>query len=160
MASFGAIGAFNSSKNFLSSRGAVYKAITSKIEKYTISPDFRQSGINSATIFTGYTINEQEIVAQAACLNDLRVMYTFGKGFGSINVTGEMLLGAPEARSRNEGQLYDYYEKNRVSQLEKPVSLSLGAGRSLKFFLVGLNISQYSVDFEILPFQLIGVIQE
>jgi hypothetical protein len=147
-------------KNFLSSRGAVYKAISGKVNKFKITPDFRKTSGKYATLFTGYNIAEQEIVAQAACLNDLRVMYTFGKGFGNIQVTGEMLLGAPEANSSIESSLYDYYNKNRVSKLKAPISISLGAGGSIKFFLIGLNINQYNVDYELLPFNLQGVIQE
>lgn len=146
--------------NFLSSRGAVYKAISSKASKFKITPDFRESNEKYATIFTGYNLQEQEIVAQAACLNDLRVMYTFGKGFGNISVNGEMLLGAPEANSAIESSLYDYYNTNRVSKLKGPISISLGAGGSINFFLIGLNINQYNVDYELLPFTLQGIIQE
>ena len=147
-------------KNFLSSRGAVYRAVKSKASKFKITPDFRETNEKYATIFTGYNLSENEIVAQAACLNDLRVMYTFGKGFGNIQVNGEMLLGAPEANSSIESALYDYYNTNRVSKLKEPISISLGAGGSIKFFLIGLNINQYNVDFELLPFSLVGVIQE
>ena len=144
--------------NFLSSRGAVYKAIDSGDSRYAINPDFRVNGEKFATILTGYNVQEQEIVAQAACLNDLRVMYTFGKGFGNIQITGEMLLGAPEAQSSIEGALFGYYETNRVSVKKKPLTLSISGGGSIPFYLIGISVNQYNLELELLPFSLTGVV--
>ena len=148
-------------KNWLSSRGAIYRVRLGKARKYRLKPNvFKKNTPNSATLFTGYALNEQEIVAKNACLNDQRIMYTFGKGFGDIAVNGEILMGAPQSSGQAEADLLDFYEKHRVSKAKKEtLKLSIASqSKILPFYLVGVSIMGYNVDMEILTFRLVGVL--
>ena len=113
-------------------------------------------------LFTGYTLNEQEIVAKNSCLNDQRVMYTFGKGFGDIVINGEILMGAPISNSKAEADLLKFYEDNRVSKKKKDhLTLSVASeSKVIPFYLVGVSIVGYNVELEILNFRIIGVLAE
>ena len=150
--------------SYFPSRGAIYKVDGDGIHKYEVQPETPfdngtpEKGI---TIFTGYTLNEQEIVSKNACLNDQRVMYTFGKGFGNIVITGEMLLGIPENQGDKEQELSTYYESWRVhSKKDEPLTLSGPNGFSKEFYLVGMTVTNYNVAMEILGFRLTGILAE
>ena len=102
--------------SYFPSRGAVYQVKGQGQHKYELTPNTlftRSDGKEGTMIFTGYALNEQEIVAKNACLNDQRVMYTFGKSFGDITITGEMLLGVPENTSKPESSLISFYDEKR-----------------------------------------------
>lgn len=148
--------------NWLSSRGAIYHhSLDSKGGKYQLKPElFKKDPPTTAVLFTGYTLTESEIVAKNACLNDQRVMYTFGKGFGDLSVSGEILMGAPSSKSTAEADLLSFYEDNRVSSKKKEtLTLSVASKSELiPFYLVGVSILQYNVPLEILSFRLIGVL--
>ena len=154
-------------KSYFPSRGAIYKVDGDGKHKYKLEPElFKKTGSSSISkngqiLFTGYSLVEKEIVAKNACLNDQRVMYTFGKGFGDIIVTGEMLLGIPEGKSKIENELQEYYEAQRVhTKKEEPLTLTGPSGFTKEFYLVGLSIMQYNVALEILGFRLTGVLAE
>lgn len=120
------------------------------------------SEAETVVILTGYQLREQEILGKTACLNDYRVMYSFGKGFGDITINGEALLGAPEQSDSFEAKLKTFYETNRVSQ--KPdgaLKFSTGeAGETFEFFLVGMSVNGYQPEVEILPFSFTGVLSK
>jgi hypothetical protein len=148
----------------LASRGTAYYYKGKGVEKYKLEPDpfkqekAKQDTLAYAIIFTGFTLNEQEVTAKVSCLNDQRVMYTFGKGFGDISVSGEVLCGAPEDQGGGEQALVEYYETNRVGVLKSPITLSGPKGFTAEFFLTGLTISQYNTQLEILNFRFNGVL--
>ena len=116
----------------------------------------------TVVILTGYQLREQEILGKTACLNDYRVMYSFGKGFGDITINGEALLGAPEQSDSFEAKLKKFYEANRVSQkTDGAVKFSTGqAGETFEFFLVGMSVNGYQPEVEILPFSFTGVLSK
>jgi|APSaa5957512493_1039668.scaffolds.fasta_scaffold16974_3 hypothetical protein len=152
------------SESFLSSRGAIYEVQLGTAKKYNLKPKglFSKDAPNSVALFTGYTLNEQEIVAKNSCLNDQRVMYTFGKGFGDIVINGEILMGAPISNSKAEADLLKFYEDNRVSKKKKDhLTLSVASeSKVIPFYLVGVSIVGYNVELEILNFRIIGVLAE
>jgi len=116
----------------------------------------------TVVILTGYQLREQEILGKTACLNDYRVMYSFGKGFGDITISGEALLGAPEQSDSFEAKLKTFYETNRVSQkVDGAVKFSTGqAAETFEFFLVGMSVNGYQPEVEILPFSFTGVLSK
>ena len=160
--------------SFLTARGAVYiHDVEPKGKTYKLSPNLFAAGKHNeksdthdstAVIFTGYTMKENEIVAKAACLNDNRVLYTFGKGFGDITISGEALMGPAYIHSNFEGVLQTYYELNRASVGGGGAHVSLsstqGGGMALPFFLVGMSVNGYDPTLEILSFSLIGVLSK
>jgi hypothetical protein len=146
--------------NFLSGRGAVYVVSSDKSSKYSLKPPLPKGKENAACIITGYSLNETEITSKIACLNDQRVLYSFGKAFGEIHVSGELLLGeaGKTTDSSMEYDLRDYYDKNRVSKLDDSIGFSAGKTLTMDFFLTGLSIANYNLEFEILPFTLVGTL--
>lgn len=152
---------------YMPTRGTVYQVTGQGQKKYELDPNpFKtQKGGGPDTlaygiIFTGFSVNEEEVTSKVACLNDQRVMYTFGKGFGDITVVGEILCGATDGVGGGESEIVKYYEDNRVSKLKKQITLSGPSGFKAEFFLVGLSILQYNTQLEIINFRLQGVLSK
>tara|TARA_Y100001972_G_C7648619_1_gene326046 strand:+ start:1339 stop:1803 length:465 start_codon:yes stop_codon:yes gene_type:complete len=152
--------------DYMSTRGTVYVIEGKGAKKYELDPNpFKTEGGKGDTleygiIFTGFQLNEQEVTAKVACLNDQRVMYTFGKGFGDIAVVGEILCGAADGTGGGEKEIVDYYEENRVATKKEALTLSGPAGFTVEFYLTGLSILQYNTQLEIINFKLIGVLSK
>tara|TARA_B100002019_G_scaffold291014_1_gene310052 strand:- start:572 stop:1036 length:465 start_codon:yes stop_codon:yes gene_type:complete len=150
--------------DYMPARGTVYLVKGKGNKKYKLDPDpFTNEGgpgdtLSYGIIFTGYQLTEQEITAKIACLNDQRVMYTFGKGFGDITINGEVLCGATDGSGGGEKALLDYYEENRVNIKKEALTLSGPKGFTAEFFLTGLTIVQYNTQLEILNFRFQGVL--
>ncbi len=147
-------------------RGTIYLVEGKGEGKYKLDPEISPKSkggagdtLEYAILFTGYTLNEQEITAKASCLNDQRVMYSFGKGFGDIAIIGEILCGNPADQGGGQKIIQDYYEDNRVHVLEDTVTLS-ASDATYEFYLTGLSILQYNVNLEILGFRLTGTLAE
>lgn len=150
--------------NMLTARGTIYLVTGKGTAKYKIEPSLFEAGEpdnpDYAILFTGYTFMEQEVVAKVSCLNDQRVMYSFGKGFGDLSILGEVLCGNYKAAKGAEKVLSEYYEENRVHSLEAPIKFSGPENFAKEFYLVGMQIMQYNTAYEILSFRLNGVLAE
>jgi hypothetical protein len=113
-----------------------------------------------AIIITGYSMKETEITAKTACINDKRVMYSFGKGFGDMTINCEALLGAQASKCKFENWIEREYEQARLNSAGgTPAQLS-AAGVAIQFHITGLQIGGYIPELEILPFAWIGVLSK
>ena len=113
-----------------------------------------------AIIISGYSLKETEITAKTACINDKRVMYSFGKGFGDMTVNCEALLGAKASACKFENWIEKEYERARLNSAGgTPAQLS-AAGVAISFHITGLQIGGYIPELEILPFAWIGVLSK
>ena len=143
-------------------RGTMYLVNSDLTKRYALGGgaggNLFQTNSKWAILFTGYTITEQEILSKSACLEDKRVMYSFGKGFGDISITGEALLGNSKSKANFESTLKEFYESNRLSQNPVPLKLSVIGTNVFEFYLVGVNVAGYNSNYEILPFSLVGVL--
>lgn len=117
------------------------------------------SGGNWGCIMTGYNLKEEEITAKTACIDDKRVMYSFGKGFGDITVNFEALLGANPKECDFEQYITSTYDACRLSAAKgKTAKLSVIGGGTIEFHITGLQIGGYIAEFEVLPFSFVGVL--
>ena len=120
--------------------------------------------IGGAVIITGYTIKETEVTAKTSCINDHRVMYSFGKGFGDITIDCEGLLGnGHEDNELNNFQesLGKIYEAARLNVAGgKPAIFSIAGAKAIEFHVVGLSVGGYIPEIEVLPFSFIGILSK
>lgn len=123
---------------------------------YSISPPIRGSLVSRAGRVTGIssdyrvlimsvTLDFQEIVQPVATLDDKRLLYLFGTAWNDVSVAGLILLGDSSTKGKGLTDLVDWYNNNRVSELEGPVDVSLGT-TSLSAYVVGLSLGEANPD--------------
>lgn len=109
-------------------------------------------------LISGIATTQNDIVSQVSCLENVKILYTFGQNFGQLIIRGEVLMGpAGEIKKQAVQQLEDYFWKYRVSTRGLPVMVSI-ADNAFYAYLVGMEIHDVMTDFHILPFVLYGVL--
>jgi len=88
---------------------------------------------------------------------DFKVLYVFGEAFGNASIQGEVLLGKTDASEDRLAELIGWFNKNRVSVLKRPVSLSVkNEGYSL--YVHGLVIGDTDPELNIQRFAINGLV--
>lgn len=109
---------------------------------------------------TSIDIQDFDVTGKVICLNDKRILYEFGKGFGTITVKGEVLLGRKDLASKktgNLGKLIDFFNQKRVSASPKPLSISSGRfGGTYKFYLTSFSAGGWNAEFGVCNFTMSG----
>lgn len=103
--------------------------------------------------------NKNDILLPVACLGNFKVLYSFGQGFGSVQIVGTILLG-PNADGSKFGSLIDWFEQHRSSKSGTPVNVSVLSAGAVKVYLSGLSISDADPNFNTQRFALTGVLVE
>ena len=118
---------------------------------------------NIPTFVTSIQVNDFDVTGKIICLNDKRVIYEFGRGFGTITIQAEVLLGntAVSPMTGNIGSVIDHFNEKRISENPKPLRVSAGSGTSastadFKFYLTQFNIGPINAETGVVGIQLMG----
>jgi len=105
---------------------------------------------------------KRDLLLPVACLNGVKIIYSFGSGFGDVVVRGEILLGplAGGAGTQNLQGLVDWFESRRVSKSQKPVKLSIIHQGAVKAYLNTLQIAEPNQEFQTQMFAMGGILVE
>ena len=148
-------------ESFLSTRGCVYKFTYSGSGGgpglFSINPGFPAGNAASPILLDGVDLADQDIVYPVVTVENFKVIYVFGKDYGSANIRGTCLLGSSNASGGSFSRVVQYFEENRISNSKKPIQVSVGQ-KAYNVYLVGLVIGQPDPTFNILPFSFIGTI--
>lgn len=107
-------------------------------------------------LITDISTQQTDLVSVMSCLNNVKVMYTFGQMMGNVTIRGNVLLG-PLGSVQSDGvaRLDEWYNTYRVSVYKKPISFCIG-GRAFKMFLTGMAYGAADPELNILPFGAVG----
>tara|TARA_B100000579_G_scaffold300828_1_gene250761 strand:- start:6344 stop:6841 length:498 start_codon:yes stop_codon:yes gene_type:complete len=126
-----------------------------------------ESDKNWASIITGYTITEKEVTSKMACIDDERVMYSFGKGFGEITIQCEVFLGSPEGNQSIDviAEIVNVYEQNRLTSgtgrnVQVPMKLSIAGAGTITYYQTGVDVGNFNPELQILQMNIKGVLAE
>jgi len=111
-------------------------------------------------LFTGVQIGQHDITSRVLCMNNVKVLYSFGQNYGDVAITGEILLGNYGDKFNSEqmvSKFVDFFWKNRVSNLLYPVTVSAVKEKYL-VYLEGMDFGAIDPQFHILPFVLHGTL--
>lgn len=112
----------------------------------------------SPILIMGVDIGQTDITNQAACLSNAKVLYTFGRDFGQISVSGEVLLGGMgDIRREGVDRLNEFFWRYRVSEYKFPITIAVGES-SYKMYLTGMKIGAVDPEYHVMPFILYGVL--
>jgi len=112
-------------------------------------------------------VNDKDIYSTKLCFNDKRILYTYGRAFGTLTIEGEILLGPQGLLTEAEEKLTDWFDEYRSTNLDPSNTngaagvpkASLGNGVSYLFYPVALNTGILDKELNILGFSILGVIK-
>lgn len=117
-----------------------------------------QDVLDAPILLLGIKENKSDAVSQMPCLDNVKTFYTFGQNFGSVQIVGEVYLGAlGDMNLEGANQLELFFKKNRVSNRRKPITVSIGK-TSFFVYLTGMQIGNVDTEFHILPFVFEGTL--
>lgn len=122
------------------------------------------SYLRSNYIIDAMVPNEKDLVAPTPTASNYRVMYDFGKNFGTMQINGTMFLGCSKQAGDGVGdfnvtsQLKSWYAANQVSVTSKPINMSMASGAAWKVYVVDYSMAPGTNEHNIIPFTIFGYI--
>jgi hypothetical protein len=111
-------------------------------------------------LITAVTIEDNDLVMLKNTINGRKILYTAGAAFGSVGISGELLLGSAEcggAGGVKYQTVVDWFNTVRVSKSKTPINVSvLGVG--YKVFITGMGVSQADPEYNLQGFTIIGTL--
>jgi hypothetical protein len=138
---------------------------------YNYSPDggggggfFKVEDLDSGAskdpiLIMSVTVKDDDVVLPVITLENTRVLYTFGAGFGEVSVNGIILLGKAGAAGGAYSTIVNFFNSKRVSKSKAPVNVT-GPGASWRIFLLGLTIQDADPQFNTQGFSFVGNIAQ
>ena len=123
---------------------------------YKLAPAI-SSDDGSPVLILGATVKEQDVISPKSTLDDYRIVFLFGKTFGSIHISGAVLLGLT---GKGLAGVQDYFEYFRVANFKQPIQVSTPGGKAYNFLLVSMETGMVDPQFGNLPFTFTGVITD
>ena len=145
-----------SAETFLAGRGCVYVVGEKKAGIYRVEglSDIQgESGGGHVLIMSVHPI-EQDLVLQHISINGKKILYTTGKDFGGLRITGEVLLGreAGDIVSR----VQQWFDEVRIGVSDEPVNVSAG-GQAKKAYLVSFGLAEANAEYNTVGFTIDGL---
>mgnify|MGYP001461555970 CR=1 FL=1 len=141
----------------------IYKRYGKRVFSGTGLPPALQPGAGKIPVYlTSIDVSDYDITGKVVCLNDKRVLYEFGKGFGQIAISGEILIGTPAESTHTHGKLkpiIKFFNSKRVSAPGGKAPLTISAGKlggKFKFYLTTFSFGQIRPEIGLINFQLSG----
>lgn len=148
--------------NYLCARGSVINGLPKNgAGIYAVSGLESKKG-QYPLLITGISFDKQDLLLPVACLNNVKVLYSFGEGFGQVVIRGQILLG-PQAGGGSTSHvqgLIDWFQSKRVSKSRTPVKLSVLRSGAVRAYLNSLQIAEADSQFHIQQFAMGGVLVE
>jgi hypothetical protein len=128
-----------------------------------LPPELLPAG-NVPAFVTSLSINDFDVTGKVICLNDKRVLYEFGKGFGTLKVDGELLIGpigsgkTQTATEAKMGSIITWFNDNRVSAKadKQPLTLVTTDHGSFTFYASAFSINSINAEIGLVSFSIIG----
>lgn len=121
-------------------------------------------GLSTAkdVIITNIPVGSQDIIGASSSLGGTKTLYAFGKAFGTLSISGIVLLGdCLASTSSSVKKIEEWYNKNRVTVAKKPVSISYGhAGGGKSVYPVNLQFPDLDNSKHIQSFIITCVVVE
>ena len=120
---------------------------------------------------TSIQVTDFDVTGKVICLNDKRILYEFGKGFGTITVQGEILIGNTAVEpglgminGKQTGsfqEIINFFNEKRVSENPNPLTINAGSGvaqvgGTFKFYLSSFALGPIAPETGVVQFQLTG----
>ena len=147
--------------SFFPSRGCVYTFSQSGASPkgfYALQPALTGAD-GSPILLTGIAIEEKDIVAAKVTMSGYKVLFSFGPDFGNAVISALVLLGSPDAGAgQGLGAAINYFETNRVSKNQTPITASLPGNVAYMIYLTSLAVGDPDPKYNVLPIRFTGIV--
>lgn len=110
-------------------------------------------------MYENVNFSDGDITLPIVALGDKRLMYSFGKNFGSVAITGTIYNANPEQlKLASLGKLYDKFNSERVSQKLSTIDLSVDSGFKCKLFVTSFSLSGANPQNHSIGFTVEGIV--
>jgi len=156
------------SKVILQNQGSVvaWKRMGQRILSGDGLPEDLGPGGSVGAFVTSIQVNDFDVTGKVICLNNRRILYEFGKGFGSIRIQGNLFIGPPyKGGSENLTQaslasIIDWFNQNRVSEKKESVTVTAGDHGTYTFVVNQFSIDGIETEFDLVSFSMTGDLVE
>ena len=147
--------------NIFPSRGCIYafQQQGNSVGFYALNPPITSSNA-APVLIMGASLQDPDVLVPKNTLDNFHVLYSFGAGFGSVNIMGVALLGNEKSGGKSFAEVVKWFQKNRASNLKKPVQLSLPGKVAYNVYISGLVVGQIDPKFHTQQFVLGGIVAE
>lgn len=115
-----------------------------------------RGGNNSPILILGASLTDIDVVLPVTTLNKLKILYTFGEGFGNVSVNGIILLGSGGGGS-SLSSVTSWFSGKRVSSGQSTADLSFPGG-AYRLYVTGFGLGDPDPQFNIQPFMIYGLV--
>lgn len=143
-------------KDFLGVGGGIIRIGGGGAKGIMLSPDITSSE-DSPIILTNFHLKFKDYVTPVDCLDDLRILYSFGKTFGEVSIMGVAFLGCSKSGA-SLSAVNSWFESNRVSNKKSPVSVSIAGKVKAKAYITELTYSDVNSVQQSIGFTISGVV--
>jgi hypothetical protein len=122
-------------------------------------PEDLAPGGKTHMFITSVDVTDFDVTGKIICLNDKRILYEFGKGFGTIQIRGEILAGHPgmQQQTGKISGIIDFFNEKRVSKNPQPLTIKAQRfGGTYKFYLTSFSSGQWNPELGICNFTMTG----
>ena len=134
-------------------------------------PDELKPGGSVGAFVTNIQVNDFDVTGKVICLNNRRILYEFGKGFGTIKIDGNLFLGPPapsggawtgtvKLEQAKLATIIDWFNEKRVSQYKDSVKLTTTDHGTYKFIVNQFSITGIETEFDLMHFSISGDLVE
>lgn len=130
---------------------------------YRLDPDLGTGRGDYPILLTAVTGTKSDNLGLFPCLENFKVIYTFGQGFGDTTISGVVFLGRADETnvSQSMAQLQRYFDRHRASVWKRPISVSMGSLKvAQRVYLRQLRMGAPDTELHVQPFEMSGVLVE
>lgn len=123
-------------------------------------PGVRLSGITNAlpndppAFVTNVDFTDKDVTLPIVALDDKRVIYSFGKGFGEAHISGIIFIFGCDSVTSAVSQLSHAFNSNRISKKLSPCNLSIIGMSGTKVYPVALKFHDADTKVQSLMFTI------
>ena len=144
--------------NFLKNRGCVTAYGNGSVGSVKIS-GFPTGSANAPILLTGFTPTKKDLVLPVTTLSNKKILYTFGTDFGTIAISGVILLGPVGQPTGGIEEVNGWFESNRVGNKSSgsPSDISFIGQGAMKAYVIGLTYGQGDPNINAIPFSITAI---
>ena len=154
--------------NFLTGAGLVVSRKETRSSAYSIQGSLGEVltslGVQSGSVLllNDVAITDQDLLAEVPAVDGYRIIFRFGKGFGTVSIRGTIYLGPVDCKGKGKSsivaKLDDAFEKARISNKDTPEMVSIAGGQAYPFYPIKLEKGNANAVFNAITFTITGII--
>lgn len=130
-----------------------------KIEGSALSKLTKASEKGGVILITDVVIEDSDIALPVVATDDKRVLFKFGKDFGTVIITGRVYLGAKDCKSKTLLRtVQDAFDASRLSKASAPTKVSIAEAKAFPMYPTKLRFADTDPVTNSVGFTIYGIL--